>query len=117
MINIIVGFLGVMPETARYSQSKIKKSSLKTADKGLCVKIAISMPRDALASIEKARRRFNLSRSKFIVAAVNSWFAEAKQRSLVEKYIIGYESIPEDVKIAKALGAAQAESLKTESWQ
>src|SRR5271163_5211575 len=71
------------------------------------VKIAISVPAGDFRRIEEICERENLSRSKFIVLAVQEWFEAASKKVLIEQYTQGYELFPEDTTLVKALAVAQ----------
>lgn len=101
----------------RSAKSGTKKAMPYEPSTRSCVKVAISMPSADLACVEKARKQLKLSHSKLMLLVVRNWFEEAKQRLLVEKYIEGYENLPEEITITKALVAAQTEVLDKEGWK
>lgn len=101
---------------AQLKQSSTNKRKKHKAFESPCVKVAISLPSDDLFRIEKARKKLNLSRSKFMLIAVQHWFEAPRKQSLIEQYIHGYEMVPEDIKMSRALTAAQSQTLEKESW-
>ena len=97
------------------SNKRRKVASLKVSNSP-CVKVAISMPSDDLSRIEKVRRQLKLSRSKFMLVAVHHWFDAPKKQSLIDQYIHGYEMMPEDSTVNKALETIQSQLLAKEDW-
>lgn len=80
------------------------------------VKVAISIPGSDFVRLEKARKQLKMSRSKFMLTAVQRWFSSAEQQLLVDRYTEGYLSQPDDLTAVIALEKLQTEQLTEESW-
>jgi len=59
-------------------------------------KIAISLPADDLARIERACKQLKMSRSEFMLNAARTWLERADQQKLAQQYLQGYQEKPED---------------------
>ena len=79
-------------------------------------KIAVSLPKEVLALIEETRRPSGLSRSQFILHAVEAYLRDERARAEAEAYITGYRLVPEtpdEIEAADRMGAAV---LAMEPW-
>jgi len=75
-------------------------------------KVAISIPEDVLARVERERRRQGESRSAFFLRAAEALMAREAEQEALHRYIRGYREHPED-----AAEAAQAERLSDTAWR
>jgi hypothetical protein len=80
-------------------------------------KIAISLPRDLLLAIEKARKEKGLSRSAMIRLALEESLARQRRAELVERYVESYRRRPESKAEIEAARSAAAELLAEEPWE
>lgn len=80
------------------------------------VKFAISMPRADFERIEAARGRLELSRSKFVLAAIRRWLVEAEEQIAIRQYVAGYQATPEDEQLMMVMEKIQAETVSQEDW-
>lgn len=81
---------------------------------GRTVKVAISLPADLLASIDRARRRTGANRSSYLRTA-----AEAQLRledDDVDRYVAAYRAQPETPAEIAAASAAAAQVLAVEPF-
>lgn len=81
------------------------------------VKIAISLPAEVLAEVERERQVTGESRSEFFRLAVERRLRDERRRVDVEQYVRAYQEHPEsdeEVAIAGALGTAV---LAAEPWE
>ena len=97
-------------------KTKKKTSALLKVSKPKYAKVAISIPTNDLSQIEKLCHRQNLSRSRFILLAIRRWFEAAKEQSLIEQYIRGYQTVPEDIALIRTMQTMQRRVLDKESW-
>lgn len=73
------------------------------------VKVAISLPRDLLAKVDKERRSSGASRSQVFRQALESQFQRKRQEEEIERYVHGYEKKPESEReIEEALATSLA---------
>jgi len=80
-------------------------------------KIAISLPKEDLALIEKVRKELGMQRSAVIDMAIKFWFAGMKKEKLIRQYEEGYRRIPEDLAEIKAMEKAAADAFNDEEWK
>ncbi len=76
-----------------------------------CVKIAITVPAETFAAVERVRRRMGKSRSAAVSLALEEWLRSVDLSDADQRYIEGYRRQPEDLDEIAAL-AAQS----TSSW-
>ena len=81
------------------------------------IKIAISLPEDILAAVEREIQTSGESRSQFFRRAVEMLFKERQQQTLNEQYIRGYRQVPETGKEVEAARLAANIILTEESWE
>lgn len=79
-------------------------------------KVAISLPQDQLAAIERIRRRQRQPRSRIIQQAVAAYLSQEGLKDLLDAYEEGYRRKPESVTEADAYARAAAEVLGREDW-
>ena len=81
------------------------------------VKIAVSLPREHFAMIEKLRRELDVPRSAIVDEAIRFWLEKRLEKEQAERYEAGYLNKPEKVHELKALEKAQLEILpEEEEW-
>lgn len=81
------------------------------------VKIAISLPRELLARVDRARRSSGASRSEVFRRAVESQLQLKLQEEEIERYVKGYERQPESEReIEEALTTGMV-TLSEEPWK
>ena len=81
------------------------------------VKVTISLPSDMLDQIERKRLERNETRSEFLRAAVEQTFRERREQGNRERYISGYQELPEsDEEIAAAERLSRL-ALTAEPWE
>ena len=59
------------------------------------VKTAISLPGDAFAQLETARKGAGISRSQAIAQAVALWLRDRRRKMMEDRYYRGYMNHPE----------------------
>lgn len=80
-------------------------------------KIAISIPEDVLAAVERERQSSGESRSQFFRRAVEMLFKQRQELALREQYVRGYRQKPEtDAEVDAARLAANI-ILAEEVWK
>ena len=81
------------------------------------VKIAISLPREDFARIEKLRRQRRQSRSLAIREALRAWMDRESEADKVRRYIDGYRRFPEqDDPETRAWERLGLEALADAEW-
>lgn len=79
-------------------------------------KVAITLPEEQFAAIERIRRRQRQPRSRIIQQAVAAYLSQEGLKDLVDAYEDGYRRKPESVADAGAYARASAEVLGAEDW-
>ena len=80
-------------------------------------KIAISLPEEMLAAVEKERAMSGESRSEILRRAIRQFLARRRENKLSERYLHAYEEMPEtEQEVAAARHSASA-ILSAEPWQ
>jgi len=79
-------------------------------------KIAISLPADDLARIERACKQLKMSRSEFMLNAARTWLERADQQKLAQQYLQGYQEKPEDTEHISVMETVQSQLLGEETW-
>ena len=79
-------------------------------------KIAVSLPKEILRQVERARGEKGLARSKVILQALRLWLDRLEEAEQVTRYEAGYRKLPEDRVSLKAYERAETQSLSKESW-
>ena len=77
-------------------------------------KIAISLPEDDLARIEKIRKDLDLQRSTVIHMAIRFWLQSIEKKKAIERYEQGYKNKPESINEIKAMEQLSADAFKEE---
>ncbi len=78
-------------------------------------KVAISLPVDILARVERARRP-GQSRSEFIARAIEAYLAEQQARAEAQAYARGYALFPETAEEIDEVDRMGAAVLAGEPW-
>lgn len=78
-------------------------------------KIAISLPDDQAAAIERIRHRRSVPRSRVISEAIGLYLSEEQRQEAVAAYVAGYRRQPE-ADDAEAYVAASVDVLGEEDW-
>jgi hypothetical protein len=74
-------------------------------------KIAVTVPQETLAAVEKRRRVLGLSRSAAVTAALDAWLMDVTMTAEERRYLVAYLRAPETVaelKDGRAVAAAAA---------
>lgn len=80
-------------------------------------KIAISLPEELLASVERERRNSGESRSQFFRRAVEALLRRQQEQEMSEQYIRAYQQIPETEEEIEAARHAASDILAKEPWE
>ena len=80
-------------------------------------KIAISLPEDVLATVEREIQSSGESRSQFFRRAVEMLFKQRQEQTLREQYIRGYRQKPETDEEIDAARLAANIILAEEVWK
>lgn len=80
-------------------------------------KIAISLPEEILAAVEKERAASGETRSQIFRRAIILLLREQKERALDEQYVRGYQRVPETREEAEAAYKAASIILAREPWE
>jgi len=79
-------------------------------------KIAISLPADDLARIERACKQLKISRSQFMLNAARGWLERAEKQKLAHQYVQGYQTSPENSEQISVMETVQSQLLGEENW-
>lgn len=80
-------------------------------------KIAVSLPEDMLEVIEKERKAKGESRSEFFRRAIEALLRQQRERAAVERYVHGYQQVPETADEVQAAHRAGTAVLAGEPWE
>jgi len=80
----------------------------------LVAKVAVSIPRTTLRSLERVRKRLHRSRSAVVTLALDRWLREQEFGSEDQRYVRGYLEVPERTDEVAAVAAAAA--AEWEPW-
>jgi len=75
-------------------------------------RIAVTVPRQTLAALERARRRTRRSRSSLVAEALDAWLGSSAVAEQDRAYVEGYLRVPERADEAAAMAVAA-----TASWE
>lgn len=78
-------------------------------------KVAVSLPPEVLARLEKVRRRTGRSRSSLVAEALEEWLDRAEPSEEDRRYVQGYLEHPESDEASGRLASAVMESW--EPWE
>lgn len=84
---------------------------------GHAVKVAISLPAELLAEVERARAERGESRSEFMRQAVEAFLRRERERADVERYIRGYLEQPETEDELALSRQLSAEASLRDPWE
>ncbi len=79
-------------------------------------KIAISIPKEVLAAVERERQESGESRSQIFRRAVDLLLRQQREREMSEKYMRAYQQIPETKEEVTAARRAASTILAEEPW-
>ncbi len=77
-------------------------------------KVAVSIPRDVLAALERARAQLGASRSALVTQAIEHWLRSRALTAKDEAYVEGYLRHPEDSETGSEVALAVVASW--EPW-
>jgi len=80
-------------------------------------KIAISLPEEVLAAVERERRNSRESRSQFFRRAAETLLRRQREQEMSEQYIRAYQQIPETGEEVEAARRAASNILSEEPWE
>ncbi len=80
-------------------------------------KIAISLPEEILAAVEREREESGESRSQIFRRAVDLLLRQRKEQEMSEKYIQAYQRVPETKEEVTAARRSASSILAAEPWQ
>ncbi len=80
-------------------------------------KIAISLPEDILAAVERQRTATGESRSQFFHRAAEALLKREHQRTAIEQYLRGYQQMPETEDEIEAARIAASHALAEGPWE
>lgn len=80
-------------------------------------KIAISLPKEVLAAMEKEREGSGESRSQIFRRAAELLLRQRKEREMSERYIRAYQQSPETEEEVNAARHSANSVLSQEPWQ
>ena len=80
-------------------------------------KIAISLPEEVLAAVERERRNSGESRSRFFCRAAETLLRRQREQEMSEQYIRAYQQIPETEEEIEAAQRAASNILSEEPWE
>jgi metal-responsive CopG/Arc/MetJ family transcriptional regulator len=81
------------------------------------VKIAISLPKELLKTVERERKARGESRSQFFCQAVETFLRQARRQNAIERYIQGYREKPETEEEVATVHRVSSEVLSQEPWE
>jgi hypothetical protein len=80
-------------------------------------KIAVTVPRDTLAAVEKRRRVLGFTRSAVVTAALEAWLADQTTTAEERNYLLAYLRVPEAATELRDARAVATASITTwEPW-
>ena len=80
-------------------------------------KIAISLPEDVLAAVERERMGSGESRSEFFRRAVELLLRRQREQEMNELYVRAYQQMPETEEEVEAAWRAASNILAEEHWE
>lgn len=80
------------------------------------IKFAISIPDKEFKELEAFRKKKGVSRSKFVLEAINLWKESIERTKLIRIYEEGYKKIPENLRDMEAWEKASLSALSKEEW-
>ena len=79
-------------------------------------KVAISLPEEVLAAVEREREESGESRSQIFRRAVGLLLRQRKEKEMSEQYIRAYQQLPETKEEVAAAHHAASTILAEEPW-
>ena len=80
-------------------------------------KIAVTVPRETLAAVEKRRRVLGVTRSAVVTAALQAWLSEQTMTAEERQYLLAYLRMPETSReLSDGVELARAVVSEWESW-
>lgn len=79
-------------------------------------KIAISLPSETLAQVERLRHQLGLARSTAVLEALRLWLREQEEKKLEQRYVKGYQKKPEHAADVEPFFRASLSSFTPEEW-
>jgi Ribbon-helix-helix protein, copG family len=87
------------------------------ADSMTVAKIAVTVPRETLAAVEKRRRVLGVTRSAVVTAALEEWLAAQTTTAEEREYLLAYRREPEtSTEIRDTSAVAKAAVSGWEPW-
>jgi len=80
-------------------------------------KIAISLPEEVLAAVERERRSSGESRSEFFRRAAETLLRRQQEQKMNELYVSAYQQMPETEGEVEAARRAASSILAEEPWE
>ena len=80
-------------------------------------KIAISLPEEVLAAVERERRGRGESRSEFFRRAAEALLRRQREQEMVDLYLRAYQQTPETEEEVEAARRAASDILAEEPWE
>lgn len=81
-------------------------------------KIAVTVPRETLAAVERRRRVLGVTRSAVVTAALDAWLAEQTMTPEERSYLLSYLREPETpAELRDGRGVAKAAVSLWEPWE
>lgn len=81
-------------------------------------KVAVSVPADTYAALERARGKLGKSRSEVVALAIKDWLRGLEAGAARERYVAGYLRLPETPEdLESTLRVAAAATADWSSWE
>lgn len=87
-------------------------------DRGMkAAKVAVSLPSELIAEIDRERRASHKTRSAYFRAVLERHLREASHAALTAAYVRGYTDRPETVEEVAAADATAVDALRELDWE
>ena len=83
---------------------------------GKSVKFAISIPDKEYKEIETFRKKKGISRSKFVLEAIQLWKETKDRERLIKAYEEGYKKFPENLRDIEAWEKTSQSVFSQDDW-
>jgi metal-responsive CopG/Arc/MetJ family transcriptional regulator len=80
------------------------------------VKFAVSIPDKEYKEIETFRKKKGISRSKFVLEAIQLWKETKDREKLIKVYEEGYKKFPEDLRDIEAWEKTSQSVFSKDDW-
>ena len=80
-------------------------------------KIAISLPQEVLAAVERERMGRGESRSQFFRRAAEALLRRQREQEMADVYLLAYQRLPETEEEVEAARRAASNILAEEPWE